>query len=121
MGMLAGWIWRDDRLDLSLCEFLAQAVGVVGPVGENTLGSMAHCEQAPRPDEVVDVAGRDQQDMRASYVIGQCVDFGRLSAARATDGVVEGPPFAPAAERWALMYVESTEAAPYIPVDPVNA
>lgn len=103
MGMLAGRIWRDDRCDPSLREFVAQAVGVVSPIGQNPFWPMAHCEQAAHADEVVDVAGRDQQDMRTSDVIGQCVDFGRLSAARATDGVVEGPPFAPAAERWALM------------------
>jgi hypothetical protein len=64
---------------------------------------MAHCEQATHSDEVVDVTGRDQQDMGAADIIGQRVDFGRLTAARATDGVVKGPPFAPAAERWALM------------------
>jgi hypothetical protein len=51
----------------------------------------------------VDVAGRDQQYMWAADIVGQRVDFGRLSAARAPDGIVEGPPFAPAAERWALM------------------
>jgi len=103
MGMLAGRIWRDHRLDPSLREFLAQAVGVIGAVGENSLGLMAHCEQATHSDEVVDVTGRDQQDMGAADIIGQRVDFGRLTAARATDGVVKGPPFAPAAERWALM------------------
>jgi hypothetical protein len=64
---------------------------------------MAHCEQATYCDEVMDVPGCDQQDMGTADIIGQCVDFGRLTAARATDGVIEGPPFAPAAERWALM------------------
>jgi hypothetical protein len=51
----------------------------------------------------VDVAGRDQQNMWAANIVGQRVDFRRLSAARATDGIVEGPPFSPTAERWALM------------------
>jgi len=101
--MLTGRIWRDDRFDPSLREFLAQAVGIIGPVSENPLGPMAHGEQATCSGEVVDVAGRDQQDMWAADIIGQCVDFGRLAAARAADGVVEGPPFPPAAERWALM------------------
>jgi len=100
MGMLAGRVWRDDRLYPSLREFLAQAVGIIGPVGENSLGPMAHCEQARHRDQVVDIAGRDQQDMGAADIVGQFVDFGRLTAARATDGVVEGPPFALAAERW---------------------
>ena len=97
--MLAGRIWRDDRFDPSQIELLAQAVGVIGAVGENSLGPMTHCEQAARSDEVVDVAGRNQQDVRAADIVGQRVDFGCLSAARAADGVVEGPPFAPAAER----------------------
>jgi hypothetical protein len=103
MGMLAGRIGRDDGSDPSLREFLAQAVGVIGPVGKNPFGSMAHSEQATHSDKVVDVAGRDQQDMRTADIIGQRVDFRRLSAAGAADGIVEGPPFAPAAERWALM------------------
>jgi hypothetical protein len=101
--MLAGRIWRDDRFDPPLGEFLAQAVGVIGPVGENTLGSMAHCEETARHGEVMDVAGRDQQDMGAADIVGQRMDFGRLAAVRAPDRVVEGPPFAPAAERWTLM------------------
>ena len=63
MGMLAGRIWRDDGLDPSLGEFLAQAVGIIGPVGENSLGPMAHREQATHSDKVVDVAGCDQQDV----------------------------------------------------------
>ena len=103
MRMLSGWIWWDHRLDPSLREFLTQTIGVIGPVGENCLGLMAHCQQTTDPDEVMDVAGRDQQDMGAADIIGQGVDFCRLSAARAAEGVVEGPPFAPAAERWALM------------------
>jgi hypothetical protein len=40
------------------------------------------------------------QDMGAADIVVQCV--GRSTAARATDGVVEDPPFALAAERWAL-------------------
>ena len=103
MGMLAGRIWWNDRFYPSLRELQAETVGIIGPVGEKRLGPMAHCEQATHSDEVVDVACRDQQHMWAANIIGQRVDFRGLSAARAADGVVEGPPFAPAAERWALM------------------
>jgi hypothetical protein len=103
MGMLTGRIRRNDRFDLPLREFLAQAVGIISSVGKHSFGPMAHCEQAAYSDQVVDVAGRDQQNMGAADIIGQCVDFGRLAAARATDGVVEGPPFAPTAERWTLI------------------
>ena len=81
MGMLAGRVWRDDCPDPSLREFLAQAVGVIGPVGKNSFRTMTHCEQATGSDEVVDVAGRDQQNVGAADIIGQRVDFGRLTAA----------------------------------------
>jgi hypothetical protein len=64
---------------------------------------MTHCEQAARSFKIVNVSGRDQQGAWAANLIGQRVDFGRLAAARATDCVVEGPLFAPAAERCALM------------------
>jgi hypothetical protein len=45
MGMLAGRVWRDDCPDPSLREFLAQAVGIIGPVGQNSLGPMAVCTE----------------------------------------------------------------------------
>jgi hypothetical protein len=61
--------------DPSLCKLLAQAVGIIGPVGENSLRPMAHCEQATHPDDVVDVAGRDQQDMGATDIISQRAYF----------------------------------------------
>jgi hypothetical protein len=64
---------------------------------------MTHGEQAAGSVEVVNVSSRDQQGIWTSDLVGQRVDFGRLSPTRAADGVVEGPPFAPDAERWALM------------------
>ena len=80
---------------------VAQAPGVVGAVGEET-GRVRTAEQTAGTDQVVGVAGREQQGSWTALVVGQRVDFGRSPAARAADGVGEGPPFAPAAERWAL-------------------
>jgi hypothetical protein len=71
-------------------------------ITESRIDRVTHCEQATQSDKVVNVAGRGQQDMWTADIIGLCVDLRRLSAARATDGVVEGALFAPAAERWAL-------------------
>jgi hypothetical protein len=62
-----------------------------------------HADQAMSADQIVGVARRDQEGQGTAIIVCQRVDFGRLSAARATDGIVEGPPFAPAAERCALM------------------
>src|SRR5580698_9415565 len=103
MWMLAGWIGRDDSLDPALGELFAQALGVIGSVGQQAARMLNHADQGSRADKIVGVAGRDHEGERPAYVVGQRVDFGRLAAARAANGVVEGPPFAPAAERWALM------------------
>lgn len=101
--MLSGGIGRNDGLDASFGQNLAQAASVVGAIGQQGFGQMAGSQQTASAFEVVDVAGSDQQRPRAAAVVGQGVDFRGLPAARTADGVVEGPPFAPAAERWALM------------------
>lgn len=98
--MLAGRVWRDDGRDPPRREHFSETPGVIGAIGQKPLGLMSDRQQAARSLEVVDVAGRDQQCTRVADLIGQCVDLGRLSATRAADGVVERPPFAPAAERW---------------------
>jgi len=69
----------------------------------------------------MDIARRDQQNPRPAGGIGESVDGGRPSAARATYAFVEGPPFPPAAERWALTCELSIEAVPITPVLPVTA
>ena len=97
--MLAGWVWRDDGLDAAFCQPIAQAGRVVGSIGEQPAGRRTVAKRSRAAGEVVAVAGRDQERQRAAQIVGQRVDFGRAPAARATDRVLEGPPFAPAAER----------------------
>ena len=103
MRMFSSGIGRDDRLDAAPFEFLAQAVGIVGPVGQEALGARHHRDEFAGTDQIVGVAGRDQQGDGAPDLVRQRVDFGRLAATRAPDGIIEGSPFAPAAERWTLM------------------
>ena len=71
--------------------------------------------------EQTSVAGGDQERQRPPQIVCQRVDFGRAPAARAADRVMEGPPFAPAAERWTLMCVLSIDMVPTMPVEPVSA
>lgn len=101
--MLPGGIGRNDGLDAAFSQSLSQTIGVVGAIGQQGFGQRPDGQQPAGAFEVVDVAGSDQQHTRPAIAVGQRVDFGGLPAARATDGIVEGPPFAPAAERWALM------------------
>jgi len=49
------------------------------------------------------------------------MDFRRAAAARAANGLPEGPPFPPAAERCALMWELSIATVPMMPVEPVKA
>jgi hypothetical protein len=103
MRMLAGRIWRDHGLDTACGQFVAQAPGIVSSIGQQTAWIADHADQTACADQVVGVARGNQEGERTADVVGQRVDFGGLPAARAADCIVEGPPFAPAAERWALM------------------
>lgn len=103
MRMLSGRVGRDDGLDVAFGEFVTQAFGVIGSVGQQAARTADHSDQDACTDQVVGIARRDHEGEWPADVVGQRVDFGRLAATRMTDGIVEGPPFAPAAERWALM------------------
>jgi len=121
MGMLAGWIWWDHCLNAVLCEPIAQACCIVSPVGQQPARQAGGSQKLSGASQIVSVAGRDEKRKRASQIVGQRVDFGRPPAPRAADRVTEGPPFAPAAERCALMCVLSIDIVPTMPVEPVSA
>jgi hypothetical protein len=119
--MFAGWVGRDHRLDAPLCQPIPQAVGVIGSVGQETPRRWNGWQQIACGRQVVTVAGGDQEGDRPATILGQRVDFGCTAAARAANRLFEVPPFAPAAERWALMWVESIDIVPIRPVEPVSA
>jgi hypothetical protein len=58
-----------------------------------------HVDQNASTNEIVSVARRNQEGKRTANIVGQRVDLGGLTAAGAANRVIEGPPFAPAAER----------------------
>ena len=119
--MLAGWVRWDHRLYSALRQPIPQAVGVIGPVSEQSSGCRDCRQQIARSRQIMAIARCDQKGDRAATILGQRVDFCRAAAARAADRVVEVPPFAPAAERCALMCVLSIDIVPIRPVEPVNA
>jgi len=51
------------------------------------------------PNQVVHVARSQREGVGPAVMIRQRVNLGHPPAARTADGVVEGPPLAPAAER----------------------
>lgn len=89
-------------------------VGVVAAVGDQALYRTGLLEQGAGDADVVDIAGTQQQDPGAPQAIGQGVELARLAAAREAERLGVGPPFAPPAERWALMWVLSIIVRPWI-------
>ena len=78
-------------------------VGIVSAVCDEPADRSGKIEKGGSDSDVVDVAGGQQQDARASLLVGQRVELARPAAARVADGLEERPPFPPAAERCALM------------------
>ena len=77
-------------------------------------------DQAPEPagggdqrgceTDIVGIAAAEQEHARTTAIVGQPMQLGGSSAARTAYRLGEVPPFAPAAERWALTCVASIEA-----------
>lgn len=125
MGVFACWIWRNDSLATALSQPVPQPSGVVSSVGNELTRCWDASEECSSAIQVVGLAGRHDKGQRPADLVGYVVNFGRPSAARSADGLLEVPPFAPAAERWALMWVESTAALTRVvlttPLDPLRA
>jgi len=119
--MLAGWVGRDHCCDPAFRQPITEALGVVGPIGKQPSGWADRRQEIARTGKIMGIAGCDQECNWASQIVCQRVDFCRAPATRAADRVMEGPPFAPAAERCALICVESIAIVPILPVEPVSA
>ena len=100
--MLAGGIWWDDRLGAAFAEPPAQLASIIGSIGEKALRMRDGIQERAGRDKVMSIASCNLQNERPAAVVSQGMDFGRAAPARAADGVTEGPPFPPAAERCAL-------------------
>ena len=121
MRVLPGWVWRDDWLAPAFGQPVSQFAGVVGSVGDQALRRRDAFEQGADPGEVVNLTGGHCEGHGAADVIGQGVNLGRPSAARSSDRVFVFPPFAPAAERCAFTWVESTAVVLITPLEPDRA
>ena len=119
--MLSRWVWRNDGLYFALEEDISEPPRVVGAISEQSARRLDELQEVVGTVEIVSIAGGDQQRDRTAVIVGQCVDFCRPAATRASDRLAERPPFAPAAERCALMWVESSDIDPTMPVLPVKA
>ena len=101
-----------------------EVVGIVAPVGDQPPGWSACLDQRRRHGDVVGIARGQQEDPGPARRVDQPVQLRRPAPARAPYAVREGPPFAPAAERCALMWVASIDTipcGPWTPECPVSA
>ncbi len=106
--MLSGWVRRNDGLASAVGQPIAEPSGIVGTIRDQPFWGRYMGEQGRRPVQVMRLSRGQRERQRAADGVGQGVNFGRPSAARPADGLLEVPPFAPAAERCALMCVLST-------------
>lgn len=77
---------------------MTELVAVMGSIGQHMLGGFKSRQQRNGGFAISGVAGREQKTYRAALFVRRSVDFGRASAARATDGFAAAP-FSPLAER----------------------
>lgn len=119
--MFAGWVGWDHSLDAALGQPIPKAIGVIGAVGQELSWWRDSRQKIASGRQVVTIAGCDQEGDGSAAIFSQRVDFGGAAATRAADRLFEVPPFAPAAERWALMWVESIDIVPIRPLEPVSA
>jgi hypothetical protein len=103
---------RDDGLGTTGVKHGADGVAVVAPVGDQPLEGAERINQRGGGCHVGGVAWREQYQPWAALFIGCRVELAGAAAPREADGLEEGPPFAPAAERCALMWVASIATVP---------
>src|SRR5690606_16474233 len=111
-GCLARGGGRYHCLGVPVGQQLAEMVGVIAPVGDQAADWTRGSHQGGGHGDVIDIAGRQQQHAGAADVIGKTMYLAGLAATRAAYRLDEGPPFPPAAERCALMWVLSMAAVP---------
>ena len=108
--MFGAFAVGDDRADAAAARRLSVGLGVVPLVADNGPGAdvRADVEQERESAAVADLTAGQVEGQRQAVEIALQVDFGGKPAARAPEGLVLLPPFAPAAETWARTIVEST-------------
>lgn len=94
-----GELGRDIGGSALALDLAAHGVGVIALVTVQDFGGRDGVEQGIGGDAVGDLAAGQQERNRAAETIGQGVDFGGPSAARAADCLGLLPPFPPAAQR----------------------
>jgi curved DNA-binding protein CbpA len=84
-----------------------EVVGVIGGIGDDDIGGHAVDERSGLRS-ITGLAGGEDEAHRAAQAANGEMDLGGQAAARASDGLIASPPFAPQECWWARTMVEST-------------
>lgn len=103
LAVSLGW---DDRLGLHASNQFAQAIAVIGFIGEYRIGLLPFQEVGSSRD-IMRLASRDPEAQWPSQRVGQHVDLGRQSTSGTPQRLILGPPFPVAACWWARTIVLS--------------
>ena len=89
----------NDGLCAEVDDLGAQFVAVIAFVGKESLHGGGERQHVGCSGDVGILAGGEMKDDGPAARIAQAMDFGRAPAARAPDGLILVPPFAPEAQR----------------------
>src|SRR5580704_4624740 len=112
---LAGWIGLDDRGAAPRNQEFAKLITVVGGVGQHLGGLRQLLDKAWRRANIAHLPSGDVEGNQTAGSVGDGMDLGRPPAAAASDRLLLGPPFPPAAQRCALEVVLSMLCDPADP------
>ena len=93
-------------------QFVAQFVAVIGLIAKHVFGWFNPVDEALRQRAIMRLTPSQQEGNQAPFSICECMDLCVAPAARAANSLLVLPPFPPAAQRCALMWVLSIAAKP---------
>ena len=105
--LLAVGLVGNDGLGAAILQPLSERRAVISLVAEKLRGRLDATNQALGGWAIVRLATGQQEGKKAAFSICECVDLRVAPSARAANRLFLLPPFPPAAERCALMCVES--------------
>ena len=121
MWVFSGWVWRNDRFTSAFREPISQLICIISPVSQQPPWCGDPLKEQGGANQIMGLPRCNRQSEGTAPFVGYGMNFSRPSAARSSDGLLEIPPFAPAAERWALMWVESSAVVDTTTLLPVRA
>jgi len=107
MFALSCWVLFDDWRGPPVDEECPEGLGVIGGIGEQSFRWRKSFDQSRRRLDVMAVAAGQFKGDDPAVAVNDSVDFGRSTAPALANGLLQGPPFPPAAQRWAFAVVLS--------------